>query len=220
MHSVLVLAPILQALMTTKADQLAKEAKFFQRRGKYSGADFLQALTFGSLKRNRAPLEALAQPLGISRQALDKRLEKKTTADFCRLCLLEAVKHIVDARPAVAPLLSLFNGTYLDDCTSVWLPDEAADDFPGTGGSDPAHDAKARMKVLLRWEIQVGNVCHVGIHPGRTADYDAEAAAAALPNGALHMADLGFADFDRMQGEMEQGIYVLSRLPAQTRLYH
>src|SRR5881227_1456203 len=137
MHSVLVLAPILQALMTTKADQLAKEAKFFQRRGKYSGADFLQALTFGFLKRRGAPLEALAQPLGISRQALDQRLEKRSTAEFCRLCLLEAVKHLVDARPALAPLLSRFNGTYLDDCTSEWLPDDASDDFPGTGGSHP-----------------------------------------------------------------------------------
>src|SRR3954447_19889850 len=210
MVSVLMLAPILQALMTTKAEELARQAKLFQRRGSYTPADLLQALTFGFLERKDAPLEDLAQPLGISRQALDKRLEKKTTADFCRLCLLEAVKHIVDARPAVAPLLSLFNGTYLDDCTSVWLPDEAADDFPGTGGSDPAHDAKARMKVLLRWEITAGNVCHVGIHKGRTSDHDAEAEAPALPAGALHMADLGFADFERMQTEIEQGIYVLS----------
>src|SRR5215203_4252852 len=203
MCSVVMLAPILQALMTTKADELAREAGLIRRRGKYTGADFLQALTFGFLKRKGAPLEALAQPLGVSRQALDKRLEKGSTADFCRRCLLEAVEHLVDARPALAPLLGRFNGTYLDDCTSVWLPDLAADDFPGTGGSDPGHDAKARMKVLLRWEIQAGNVCHVGIHKGRTSDHDAEALAPALPKGGLHLADLGFADFDRLQAEAE-----------------
>src|SRR5947209_12163704 len=162
MHSVVVLAPILQSLMTTKAEELAEQAKFRQRLGKYTGADFLQALTFGFLKRRNAPLEALAQPLGVSRQALDKRLEKKATADFCRSCLLEAVKHLVDARPALAPLLKRFNGAYLDDCTSAWLPDDSAADFPGTGGSHP-DAAQARMKVLLRWEIQAGNVCHVGI---------------------------------------------------------
>jgi hypothetical protein len=220
MFNVALLTPILHTLMTSTADELAKEAHFFQRRGKYTGADFLQALTFGFLKRRNAPLEALAQPLGISRQALDKRLDKSTTTDFCRLCLLEAVKHLVDASPALAPLLERFNGAYLDDCTSAWLPDEAADDFPGTGGSDPEHDAKARMKVLLRWEIKAGNVCHVGIHSGRTADHDALAEAPALPKGALHMADLGFADFDRLKEEAGQGIYVLTRLPAQTRLYH
>jgi len=219
MYSVVLLTPILQTLMTTTADDLAKQAAFIRRRGKYTPAQFLQALTFGFLKRRGAPLEDLAQPLGISRQALDKRLEKSTTADFCRLCLLEAVKHLVDARPTLAPLLSRFNGAYLDDCTSVWLPDEASDDFPGTGGSDP-NRGQARMKVLLRWEIQAGNVCHVGIHAGRTSDHDAEDLAPPLPKGALHLADLGFADFDRMQTEIEEGVYVLSRLPAQTRLYH
>lgn len=219
MYSVVMLVPILQALMTIRADQLAKETEFLRRRGRYTPADFLQALTFGFLKRRAAPLEALAQPLGISRQALDQRLQKPATADFCRRCLLEAVKHLVDARPALAPLLDRFHGVYLDDCTSAWLPDDAADDFPGTGGSDPSHDAKARMKVLLRWEIQAGNVCHVGIHAGRTSDHDAESLAPPLPRGALHLADLGFADFQRMHGESEQGVYFLSRLPAQTRLY-
>src|SRR3712207_2826500 len=108
MPSVLMLAPILQALFTTKAEELATQAKLFQRRGSYTPAQLLQALTFGFLRRPSAPLEALAQPLGVSRQALDKRLEKATTATFCRLCLLQAVKHLVDARPALAPLLARF----------------------------------------------------------------------------------------------------------------
>jgi hypothetical protein len=75
------------------------------------------------------------------------------------------------------------------------------------------------MKVLLRWEIQAGNLCHLGIHPGRTSDHQAEDLAPPLPAGALHIADLGFADFARMQSEAEQGVYFLSRLPAQSRLY-
>lgn len=219
MFNVATLTPILQMLFTATAEQLAKEAKLLQRRGRYTPSNFLQALTFGFLKRRRATLEDLAQPLGISRQALDKRLGKPATADFCRLSLLAAVKHVVAARPALAPLLGRFRGVFLDDCTSSWLPDDAAGDFPGTGGSDPAHDAKARMKVLLRWEIQQGNVCHVGIHQGRTSDHDALALAPALPQGALHLADLGFCDFERMRGEAGQGVYFLSRLPAQTRLY-
>jgi Transposase DDE domain len=218
MFNVALLTPILQTLMTATADQLAEEAELLQRRGKYTGAELLQALTFGFLKRRDAPLEDLAQPLGISRQALDQRLDQSTTADFCRRCLLEAVGHLVAARPALGPLLARFHGAYLDDCTSAGLPDEAADDFPGTGGSHP-DAAQARMKVLLRWEIQGGNVSHVGIHPGSTSDHDAEELAPPLPRGALHLADLGFADFERMHAEAEQGVYFLTRLPAQTRLY-
>jgi hypothetical protein len=124
----------------------------------------------------------------------------------------------VAARPALAPLLERFNGVYLDDCTSAALPDEAAEDFPGTGGGSP-DSAPARMKVLTRWEIKVGNLCHISVHPGRTSDHDAEEQAPPLPKESLHMADLGFADFERMQAEAEQGVRFLSRLPAQSRLY-
>lgn len=218
MFNVVMLAPILQALLSTRADELAKETEFHKRRGRYSPSAFLRALTFGYLKRRLAPLEDLAQPLGISRQALHQRLDQPCTAKFCRSVLLEAVQHVVAARPALAPLLERFNGVYVDDCTSALLPDDSAEDFPGTGGSSP-DCALARMKVLVRWEIKAGNVSHIGIHPGRTSDHDAEQEAPKPPEGSLHMADLGFADFERLQTESEQGIYVLSRLPAQTRLY-
>lgn len=218
MFNVALLAPLLQTLMTTTAEQLAQQAQLLQRRRKYTAAQFLQALTFGFLKRANAPLEDLAHPLGISRQALDQRLDQRPTAAFCRLALLQAVQHLVAARPTLAPLLNRFHGVYLDDCTSAGLPDEAAPDFPGTGGSHP-DAARARMKVLLRWEIQAGTICHVGLHAGRTSDHQAEDQAPPLPAGALHMADLGFADFQRLHNEMQQGIYVLTRLPAQTRLY-
>jgi hypothetical protein len=220
MLNVAILTPILQALMTTTADKLARQTRFVQRQNKDkpSGADFLQALTFGYLKRRTAPLEDLVQPLGISKQALDQRLDKPQAPAFFKRALLAALKHVLDARPALCPILVPFDGMYLDDCTQAWMPDDACDDFPGTGGTSPQH-AKARMKVLLRWEILKGNVCHVGIHKGRTSDHDAQAQAPPLPKGSLHVADLGFADFQRLQDESDQGVNWMTRLPAQTRFY-
>jgi hypothetical protein len=218
MFNVAILAPILQTLFTTTADELALQTKFIQRQRHLTGADFLQALTFGFLKRRLASLEDLAHSLGISRQALDQRLDKPQAPDFFKRSLFAAVNHLLDAQPALCPLLAVFNGVYLDDCTQAWLPDDAADDFPGTGATSPEH-AKARMKVLVRWEIHKGNICHIGIHSGRTADHDAEDLAPLLPAGSLHVGDLGFADFARLQTESDQGIYWMTRLPAQTRFY-
>jgi DDE family transposase len=218
MFNVAILAPILQALMTTEADELARQTRFVQRHRGLTGADFLQALTFGYLKRRRAPLEGLAQPLGVSRQALDQRLGKPSAPEFFKAALLAAVGHVLDARPAPCPLLAGFEGVYLDDCTQAWLPDDAAAHFPGTGGSS-TDCAKARMKVLIRWEILKGNVCHLGIHPGRCSDHDAEALAPPVPAGGLHVADLGFCDFERLQAESGRGIFWITRLPAQTRFY-
>jgi hypothetical protein len=218
MFNVATLAPILQTLMTTTADDLARQSGFVQRQGRLSGADFLRALTFGFLKRRRAPLEDLAQPLGISKQALDQRLEKPQAPDFFKRALLAAVGHVLDAQPALCPLLAAFSGVYLDDCTQAWLPDEAASDFPGTGGTS-SDCAKARMKVLVRWEVLRGNVCHVGIHPGRLSDHDAEALAPPVPEGGLHLGDLGFCDFARLQDESCQRVSWITRLPAQTRFH-
>jgi hypothetical protein len=218
MFNVATLAPILQTLMTTTADELAVQARFVQRRRGLTGADFLRALTFGFLKKRNAPLEALAQPLGISKQALDERLGKPSAPDFFKRALLAAVRCVLDATPAVCPLLASFDGVYLDDSTQAWLPDDASDDFPGTGATSPEH-AKARMKILVRWEILRGNVCHVGIHPGRLSDHDALDGAPPVPQGGMHLRDLGFCDFERLRDESEQGVYWATRLPAQTRFY-
>jgi hypothetical protein len=218
MFNVATLAPILQTLMTTTADELARQARFIVRQRELTGADFLQALTFGFLKRRDAPLEDLAQPLGISKQALDQRLEKPSAPDFFKRALLAAVTHLLDARPALCPLLECFDGVFVDDCTSAWLPDDAASDFPGTGGSSP-DDARARMKALVRWEIREGNLCHVGIHPGRLSDHEALDLAPPVPKGGLHLRDLGFCDFERLRSESDRGVNWITRLPAQTRLY-
>jgi hypothetical protein len=215
MFNVAILAPVLHTLFTTKADELAKQLKFIRRVREFTGGDFLSALAFGYLKRKDAPLEDLAAPLGISRQALDQRFTPACVA-FCKAALLDAVNHALEARREVFDLLSPFDGVFLDDCTQAWLPDEAADDFEGCGGSGP-DDSKARMKILARWEILSGRVHHLGFHPGRASDHVALEQAPALRKGCLHLADLGFADFDRLQAEDEQGIYYISRLPAHVR---
>lgn len=216
MFNVAILAPILQFLFTTRADELARQTHFIQRQRAFTGADFLQALVFGYLKRPTAPLEDLAQPLGISRQALDQRFTP-AAALFCKQALAEALGHVLQARPQTLALLDAFEGTFLDDCTQLRLPDDAAADFPGCGAGDPAA-AKARMKVLVRWEIERGQLCHLHVVAGRTSDHTVLAQAPPLPAGCLHLADLGFLDLDRLQAEADGGIFWISRLPAQTRL--
>src|SRR5450755_511495 len=102
MLNVATLAPVLQTLFTDRADQLARDTGFIRRARAFSGAPFLQALVHGLLRRPQAPLEDLALPLGISRQALDQRWTPQA-ARFCRQALLEAVGHALQARPEVFP---------------------------------------------------------------------------------------------------------------------
>lgn len=216
MLSVATLAPVLQTLFTTRANELAHAAGFIRRQRGFSGAAFLQTLVFGWLQRPQAPLEHLAASLGVSRQALHQRWTP-AAATFCRAALLEAAGAVLQARPALVPLLEHFRGVFIDDTTQLPLPDTAAAAFAGCGTGRPGV-ALAGMKVWLRWEIQGGRFHGLSIHPSRTADPTAAAAAPPLPAGALVLRDLAFTDFDRLRELADAGVYWVTKLPAQTWL--
>jgi hypothetical protein len=127
--------------------------------------------------------------------------------------LLAAVQKVFQPTPLVLAWLRPFRGVFVDDCTQLWLPDDAHQSFPAST------DGKARLKLLLRWELQGGILCHLGLHPGRAGDLTTLEQAPPLPKGALHLADLGFTDFGRLQAQTDAGVFWITRLPAQTLLF-
>jgi hypothetical protein len=208
------LAGCLQSLFTTRADELARAANFIRRRNKLTGSGLLRALASVWGRHPAASYERLALPLDIGRQSLFNRFTPRATA-FCRGALFEALGHCFQANRQAFPLLDRFNGVFLDDCTQLPLPDACAAEFAGCG-SGVCDLGKAGMKTFTRFEIQSGCIQHMSVHPARTADAKAAASAPDLPGGCLHLADLGFADFARMQSQTDGGVYRISRLPAQT----
>lgn len=212
--NLIALAGCLQTLLTSRADELAEITQFIQRQNKLSGSEFLRTLMSVWFRRPSASLEALALPLGIAKQSLFDRFTPQATA-FCRAVLFEGVQSCFAAAPETLPLLKPFQGVYLDDCTQLPLPDACAAEFAGCG-SGLGDLGQAGMKVFTRFELQGGCIRHLSIHPARFADAHAEAGAPDLPKGSLHLADLGFIDFERLQRHTEQGVYFISRLPAQT----
>lgn len=206
------LVPVLYLLFTVQANCLARATGFLRRVRACDGAAFLQTLVFAWMRRPHAPLQHLAHQLGISRQALDQRFTPAAVA-FCKAALLQAVQQLFQARPDTPALLRCFQGVYIDDATQRGMPDAAAQQFPSSAAG------KARLKVLLRWELQGGVVQHLGLHPALTGDTTALAEAPPLPKGSLHLTDLGFTDFQRLQDENDAGIFWITRLPAQTRLF-
>src|SRR6516165_1929755 len=189
------LAAPLYLLFTLRAHFLARTTQFIRRVRAFDGPTFLQVMVFGWLRRPDVPLEHLAGDLDISRQALHRRFNAAAVA-FCKGVLLEALEQAIQADPDLLGCLRDFRGVYIDDCTHLRVPDDT--------------DPQAGTKLLLRWELQGGAIRHLGLHPGHTGDTTTLEQAPPLPKGCLHLADLGFTDFARLQAEDDAGLFWLS----------
>jgi len=216
------LTAALQTLFTTTAARAARNSHFIRRRRVLDGPSFVQGLVFGWLDHPRASLEELILTLAeagadLSAQALDQRFTE-AAAHCLRLVLAAALQQVIAADPRAQPLVERFHGVYLLDSTTVPLPAALADRWPGCGGRTAAA-GKAALKIQVRWEVGSGTLDGMALSAGRHADATAELASAALPAGALRLADLGYFDLSVLAEYDRAGVFWLSRVPPRTRLY-
>ena len=220
MTTVTELAHSLQTVLTGRADALGRESGFVQRQVKLTGGLFTQILTFGCLADPHATLDSLsqtAQALGvcISPQGLDARFGP-AAAQCLQGTLEAAMTQLVESQPRVIPLLQRFNGVYLLDSTQLSLPSALATLWRGCGGSDGLQNAALKLQVRL--ELLKGQL-HVQLQNGRASDRSAALQHAALPVGALRVADLGYFDLTVLSAVDQQQAYWLTRLQAGTVCY-
>jgi hypothetical protein len=212
----------LQRVLSTAADAIARETGFVRRRRKLSGARFVQTLVFGWLANPRASLEELTQTaagLGvpISPQGLDQRFTPEAAACLDQV-LTEAVSTLVVAEPVMIPLLERFTGVYVDDSTTIRLPDALAELWPGCGGSTPTAGL-ASLKLQVRLELRRGGLAGLALEAGRSQDHASSLQRAPLPAGALRIADLGYFSLEVFGRYTAAGVYWLSRYHQQTALF-
>jgi hypothetical protein len=219
------LQPVLYDLFHDTAHQLARDCGFCRRARKLTGPVFAQALVFSLLHNPDATLDDFADTadelLGgsVSPQAFDQRFTP-AAADFLRDLFLEAFNRSFNSlRPALLPVLRRFTGVFLRDATLVGLPAGLAALFPGRGGRHAPHGQAAAAKLVFEAEVTTGELTDVSVLAGLDNDRTAEVAGKPLPEGALLLEDTGFFSGARLQTYMEQGVYVLTRVPAWTAFF-
>jgi DDE family transposase len=221
MCSVPRLAKTLQPLVTTVADEAARETGFVRRVRRLTGATFVQTLVFGWLGQPAASYSQLAQTgaacgLAISAQGLAQRFGAPAAACLRRV-LEAALRQVLAAAPVALPILRRFNGVYISDSTTVVLPDALAATWPGCGGR-VATNTQAALKVQARWELTTGALELLPLQAGRDSDRAADGAAPPLPPGALRLVDLGYVCLERLAAWRAAGVAVLCRLPLRPAL--
>ena len=211
----------MQYVLTTTANQAARATKFVQRSSPLGGATFVQTLVFGFLANPSPSLEELAQTaatLGVpvSAQAVDQRFTPSAAACLERV-LAQAITQVIAATPAAIPLLDRFTAVYLQDSSTIVLPDVLADIWKGCGGSSPEHTAAA-LKLPVRLDLRTGRLEGPQLQDGRASDHEAALPTRLLP-GALRLADLGYwslAELERFESEQ---VFWLSRWQAATAVF-
>jgi hypothetical protein len=221
MASLAQVAEAMQHVLTTVAEEAAREAGCVRRPRAFTGAAWVQTMVFGCLGTPQPSLGAFAQTaaalgVAVTPQALDQRFTEAGAACLERV-LAAAVDRIVAADPVAIPLLRRFNGVYVLDSSAIGLPAALAPLWPGCGNG--AQPTAATLKLGVRLELTTGALAGPLLAPGRTHDRATALAAAPLPAGALRLADLGFWKLDGLRDLGAAGGFWLSRLQAQVAVF-
>jgi hypothetical protein len=211
----------LQTLFHETADRLAHETGAVQRRSKCTGSILARTLVFGWLQdptASRATLcrAAALSGIRISPQGVSDRLHERTAAFMERL-FAGAVQTLVAAEPAAIPLLARFaGGVWVEDTTTIRLPDALAAAWPGCGGFGRA--CRAAVKFGVRLTVRDGCLQGPVSAAGTVHDRTISEQFPALSPDALWLADLGYFSVHRFAALAGQGVHLLARIQAGTHL--
>jgi len=205
----------------TPLDDLARTTGCVRRQRKFSGASLTRTLVLAVLLRPAAKnrdYQAMAAKLGVhvTEEAIDHRFTDGLVL-FLEQILTQAVSQTLAAKAADAPLLQKFSDVRIGDSTTLTLPDEFADRFPGCGGTGTA--GQAAMKIQVLWSLVTGQLLGWQIEPGRASDAKSEIAEALPPARSLSVLDLGYYSLDRFRRVGETDAYWISRLQHGTKVF-
>jgi hypothetical protein len=214
-------AQALQGLLGPLAEEVARQVPVVRRRRKFTPASLAQTFVLGFLARPRASDEDLARVAArcgvpVTPQAVEQRFTP-TLARFLEALFRKAVAVRLRGERTLAPLLERFPAVILQDSTSIPLPDELSERFPGCGGSFGR--GRAAMKLQVQLDLKDGSLPAVSVEAGKDCDQRTPLQAAPLPEGGLRIADLGYFDTKVFRAMRQQKASWISRLSFNTEIF-
>jgi hypothetical protein len=211
---------LLQGLLEESMDSLARETGCVRRERKFSGSTLVASLVL-TVMRNPQPnprdYQSTAAQLGVdvTENAISQRFTPELVT-FLEAALKRLLSHMLTAEPPSIELLARFSQVVIGDSTTVALPDEYAEQFPGCGGSHGG--GKAALKIQVLWDLCQGQL-QILLEPGRASDAKSPITEIPLLAGSLSIFDLGYFSLERFQRVEQAKGYWLSRLQHGTKVY-
>lgn len=214
-------AAAMQAVFGSALHDLGRQTGCIQRQRKFSGVSLVRTLVLTLLEHpgaKNADYRATAAKLGV--QVTEEAIEHRFTANLVRF--LEEVLKLVLAQTlranrAAAWLLRKFTEVRIGDSTTLVLPDEFAEQFPGCGGTGKA--CQAALKIQVLWNFLTGQLLQLLLEPARASDNLSAIAEAPLPVGGLSIFDLGYFCLERFRRIAQAKAYWISRFQQHTKVF-
>src|SRR5712692_5161387 len=211
------MARVLRKVFEQDARALAREMGVIKRERKVNGATLVLLLVLGWLHEPQAGPSALARFAGslgvtISKQGIEDHWTY-STAEWLYAVLLRAVQCLISAKAVALPLLQRFAGVYIEDGSTIRLPDGLERYWRGCrGGNGQAKGTKAGVKLTLRLELSEGTLSGPLLQDGRRHESTSLLQQVPLVKGALWIADLGYFALVRLAQLSQAGVYFLMPL--------
>jgi Transposase DDE domain len=211
------MANVLRQVFEQDAGELAASMGAIKRNRKLTGTKLLILLVLGWLHNPSAGSSALARFAGtlgvqISKQGIEEHWTYKT-AEWLYEVLLRAIGCMISAKAVAVPLLRRFAGVYLEDGSSVVLPDGLERYWRGChGGNGASAGTKASVKLTLRLELVQGSLQGPLLQDGRAHESTSLLQSLPLVKGALWIADMGYFALVRLAQLSQAGVYFLMPL--------
>ncbi len=213
-------AATIQNVLGPEAEELGRATGVIQRRRKFTAVSLLRMLVLTLLRKPDAKatdFQSTAAQLGldVTSTAVENRFTPQLVG-FLRAVLERTVLRVLAASPQTVDLLNKFTSVRIGDSSTIALPDELADQFPGCGG---IFAGLAAMKIHLLWDFLTGSILQLRITPGRASDATNPIAQEVAPAGSLSLFDLGYFCLDRFQNLTRAGAFWISRLQHGTSVF-
>lgn len=211
------MASVLRQVFETDARALAHSMGVIQRERNVNGATLLWLLVLGWLHHPKAGSSALARFAGtvgvtLSKQGIEAHWTFQT-AEWLYEVLLRAVQCLISAKGVAIPLVQRFAGVYIEDGSSIRLPDDLVRYWRGCrGGNAQDSGTKAAVKLTLRLELKQGTLHGPFLQDGRSHESKSLLQDWPLLKGALWIADLGYFALVRLAQLSKAGVYFLMPL--------
>ncbi len=214
-------AATMQQVFGPQLNELGQTTGAIQRVRKFTGTSLLQMLVLTLLRKPNAKIadfQSTAAQLGldVTTTAIEHRFTPQLVT-FLRSALEQIVTRAMTAASQPVNLLKQFTSIRIGDSSTLAVPEELADQFPGCGGKSGS--GQAALKIHLLWDFLIGSILQLRITPGRHSDATNPIAQEVPPAGSLSLFDLGYFALERFAKIAQAGAFWISRLQHGTLVF-